>query len=528
MQATFSDVSDVNLVSPVNGSILNSNINKRLYTGKDKENNTFINTISIDNPIKKVYPGDFDPALCVVPKTLNATIHPLVSSFFSLGNDRIITRYKNLNSQVDVNVLRNCLEYNPKFYKWAASDLFNVIDSNGKRQMITIESGSSPAGQCGMPLFNINNNRQNGYKHVIQTAFKEALKDADPSLGELAVVYDKASNEMEITGYATAISEEAKEHVWIVMLQDDARYEQPIKWENQIMYIRDQEGVWHPIRACFKHMAHKPWTRFPLKSKTVVFNNIISCLAGGHNKAMASKSFELFNNELSGSGLAIRFPETICDVNKSEISSCIEKMGGRAVIKAPYGSSGQDIYIITNSEELNEFFDSSHHYDKFIVQSLVENASWSTKLHPGKFYHIGIVPDRHNQTFVNDLRMMVSADDTGFHPVVIVSRRAHKPLPTYIPNNSKWNSWEVFGTNISVKLDSKWTREYDRMITMDQKDFDIIGLGIDDLIDAYVQTVLSVIAIDKMCQKLLINNEFNFELFHTLNPDDVLLGELLN
>ncbi|RIB14422.1 hypothetical protein C2G38_2018570 [Gigaspora rosea] len=467
--------------------------------------------MSIDNPIKKVYPGDFDPALCVIPKTLNATIHPLVSSFFSLGNDRIITRYKNLNPQVDVNVLRNCLEYNPKFYKWAASDLFNVIDSNGKRQMIIIESGSSPAGQYGMPLFNINNKRQNGYKHVIQTAFKEALKDADPSLGELAVVYDKANNEIEITGYATAISEEAKEHVWIVMLQDDDRYEQPIKWENQIMYIRDQEGVWHPIRACFKHMAHKPWTRFPLKSKTVVFNNIISCLAGGHNKSMASKSFELFNNELSGSGLAIRFPETICNVNKSEISSCIEKMGGRAVIKAPYGSCGQDIYIITNSEELNEFFDSSHHYEKFIVQSLVENASWSTKLHPGKFYHIGIVPDRHNQTFVNDLRMMVSADETGFHPVVIYR-----------------NSWEDFGTNLSVKLDSKWIRENDRMITMDHKEFDIIGLGIDDLIDAYVQTVLSVIAIDKMCQKLLINNEFNFELYHTLNPDDVLLGELLN
>ncbi|CAG8848496.1 15599_t:CDS:2, partial [Gigaspora margarita] len=344
-------------------------------------------------------------------------------------NDRIITRYKNLNPQVDVNVLRKCLEYNPKIYKWAASDLFNVIDSNGKRQMIVIESGSSPAGQ----------------------SFKEA---ADPSLGELAVVYDNATNEIEITGYAAAISEETKEHVWIVMLQDDVRYVQPIKWENQIMYIRDQEGVWHPIRACFKHMAHKPWARFPLKSKTVVFNNIISCLAGGHNKAMASKSFELFNNELSGSSLAIHFPETICNVNKSEISSCIEKMGGRAVIKAPYGCCGQDIYIITNSEELKEFFDSSHHYEKFIVQSLVENASWSTKLHPGKFYHIGTVPDRHNQTFINDLRMM------------------------------------VFGTNISVKLDSKWTREYDRRITIDQKEFVIIGLGIDDLIDAYVQTVL--------------------------------------
>ncbi|CAG8854631.1 14051_t:CDS:1, partial [Gigaspora margarita] len=73
----LSDVSDVNSVSPVNGSILNSNINKGLYIGKDQENNTFINTMSIDNPIKKVYPGDFDPALCVVLKTPNATIHPL-------------------------------------------------------------------------------------------------------------------------------------------------------------------------------------------------------------------------------------------------------------------------------------------------------------------------------------------------------------------------------------------------------------------------------------------------------------------
>ncbi|CAG8785467.1 8121_t:CDS:2, partial [Dentiscutata erythropus] len=524
MQTTFSDVK---LESPVNGSILNSDMNKRFYIGKEQENNNFISTMSIDNPIKKVYPGDFNPELCVVPKVRNATVHPSGSSFFGLGNDRIIARYKYLNPQVDVNVLRNCLEYNPKFYKWAASDLFNVIDSNGKRQMIIVESGSSPAGQCGMLSFNINNKRENGYKRVIQTAFKQALKDADPSLGELAVVYDKACNEIEVTGYAAAISEETKEHVWIVLLQDDARYEQPIKWENQIMYIRDQDGAWHSIRACFKHMAYKPWILFPLKSKTMVFNNIISCLAGGHNKVMASKSFELFNNELSGSGLGIRFPETICNVNKSEISSCVEKMGGRAVIKAPYGSCGQDIYIITNSEELNKFYDDKHHYEKFIVQSLVENALWSTKLHPGKFYHVGTVPDRHNQIFVNDLRMMVSADETGFHPVVVFSRRARKPLPTYLPNNSNWNPWEIFGTNVSVKLDSGWIPEYERVITLDQKELNIIGLGIDELIDAYVQTVLSIVAIDKMCQKLLVNNEFNFELYHTLNPDDVLLGELL-
>ncbi|KAF0533043.1 hypothetical protein F8M41_010742 [Gigaspora margarita] len=426
-------------------------------------------------------------------------ISTMNASFFNLGNDRIITRYKNLNPQVDVNVLRNYLEYNPKFFKWAASDFFNVIDSNGNRQMIIVESGSSPAGQSAMPLFNINNKRQNGYTFVIQTAFKQALKNTDPSLGELAIVYDDGAYKIEVAGYAAAISEETKEHVWVVKLQNDAEYEQPIKWENQIMYIKDQDRVWHPIRACFNHI-DKPWCHFSLKSKTVVFNHVILCLAGGYNKIMASKSFELFNNELSGSGLAIRFPETICNVNKSEVSSYIEKMGGRAVIKAPYDSSGKNIYIITNSEELKKFIDANLPYEKFIVQSLVDNRLWSEKLHPGIFYHIGTMPDDHNQIF--------------------------NPLPTYLPNNSNWNSWKFFGTNITDESDSKEALEYERLITIDQKEFDITGFSIDDLIDAYVQTVLSVIAIDKMCQKLLDNNEFNYELYHSLNPDNVLLGEL--
>ncbi|RIB28315.1 hypothetical protein C2G38_1930914, partial [Gigaspora rosea] len=454
--------------------------------------------------------GDFDPELCFPPKILNATIHPLVTSFFNLGNDRIITRYKNLNPQVDINVLRNYLEYNPKFFKWAASDFFNVIDSNSNRQMIIVESGSCPAGQMIMPLLNINNKRRNGYTFLTQTAFKQALKNTDSSLGELAIVSDEGCYTIEIAGYVAAISEETKEHVWVVKLQNDAEYEQPIKCENQIMYIRDQDRVWHSIRACFNYI-DKPWCYYPLKSKTAVFNHVISCLASGHNKIMASKSFESFNNELSGSGLAIHFPETICNINKSEVPSYIEKMGGRAVIKAPYDSLGKDIYIITNSEELKKFLDANLPYERLIVQSLFENRLWSEKLHPGKFYHIGTMPDDHNQIFVHDLRMIVTTNETGFYPVAILSRR---------------NSWNIFGTNITDESVSKEVLEYERAIIIDQKEFDNTGFSIDDLIDAYVQTVLSVIAIDKMCQKLLENYEFNYKLFHSLNPDNVLLGEL--
>ena len=37
---------------------------------------------------------------------------------------------------------------------------------------------------------------------------------------------------------------------------------------------------------------------------------------------------------------------------------------------------------------------------------------------------------------------------------------------------------------------------------MDMKDFNTIGLSMDDMIDAYIQSVLSVIAIDQLCCRL--------------------------
>ncbi|KAJ3007717.1 UNVERIFIED_CONTAM: hypothetical protein HDU68_003384 [Siphonaria sp. JEL0065] len=82
---------------------------------------------------------------------------------------------------------------------------------------------------------------------------------------------------------------------------------------------------------------------------------------------------------------------------------------------------------------------------------------------------------------------------------------------------------------------------------MDRKDFNQLGIGIDDLIDAYIQTVLSVIAIDKMAQRLMKEipegtegaprdalypwynqSIFDFELFEALNPDVALLQEIMH
>jgi hypothetical protein len=86
----------------------------------------------------------------------------------------------------------------------------------------------------------------------------------------------------------------------------------------------------------------------------------------------------------------------------------------------------------------------------------------------------------------------------------------------------------MLGTNLSLKLsDGSWTTDSSRLILMDRKDFNQLGLGIDDLIDAYIQTVLAVIAIDRMSNRLLTGDgTFDYQLFQSLNPDNVLLQEI--
>jgi hypothetical protein len=60
------------------------------------------------------------------------------------------------------------------------------------------------------------------------------------------------------------------------------------------------------------------------------------------------------------------------------------------------------------------------------------------------------------------------------------------------------------------------------------RDFNSLGISIDDLIESYIATVLSVIAIDKLACRLIDDRgRFDMELFRALNPDDVLCGEIL-
>jgi len=64
---------------------------------------------------------------------------------------------------------------------------------------------------------------------------------------------------------------------------------------------------------------------------------------------------------------------------------------------------------------------------------------------------------------------------------------------------------------------------------MDRRDFNKLGIGLDNLIEAYIQTVLSTVAIDKMAESLVSpQGELNRVKFKLVNDDQGLMNEILN
>jgi hypothetical protein len=294
------------------------------------------------------------------------------------------------------------------------------------------------------------------------------------------------------------------------------------------MEVLDRSENWVPIRAAFRYLTQKPWNRLPINTKTRILNPIIACLAGGRNKMVAAKAYDLFNSELEPFGLKINMPETIWDVSKNEVPLWVRKMGGHAVVKVPYSNAGQGVYTIVTEDELDAFMQLEFDYDLFIVQSLIGNFNWSSTTSSGKLYHVGTIPNQKNQTFVADIRMMVSATKNGIKPLCTYARRAMKPLENNLESNM--NSWEMLGTNLSSKApDGSWLSDTNRLILMDRRDFNKLGVGLDDLIEAFIQTVLSTVAIDKMAQTLVNKQgKFKMRLFKSLNNDTSLIDEFIS
>jgi len=483
-----------------------------------------MSTTSLSNTAALIQPDSFEAHEHWYPKALNATIHPMVNFFLNLNQERIITRYCHMHPTVQADKLREILGYKAKYFLWAGADLLNVTSAGGKRQMVVIENNSCPSGQKSMPLQD-DHQEQGSYRLLVERTFKPYLKNLRQKIkGGLAVIYDK--NPMETSGYAEVIADVMQEPVYFVSFHKNE--ENPgVKFVDNILHVRNSEGEWIPIRAAFRYVTQKPWNRIPLHSKTRILNPIIACLAGGRNKMVAAKAYDIFNAELQAFGLKINTPETIWDVSKNEIPIWVKKMGGQAVVKVPYSNAGQGVYTIVTQQELDNFMELDFEYDQFIVQSLIGNYKWSSTTAAGKLYHVGTIPNAKGNTYVADIRMMVSSTEKGIRPLCTYARRSEMPLVDEIKDST--DSWKMLGTNLSFKNpDGSWGSDTNRLVLMDRRDFNKLGVGLDDMIEAYIQTVLSMVAIDKMAITLMTKQgKFRTRLFKSLNDDSSLINEIM-
>ncbi len=472
-------------------------------------------------PVQLIRPGQFASDAHYYARVPNTRLHPLVRSFLSLGNQRMVQRYCHLHPEADPAAVAQVLSTVPRSFRWAGADLLHVTDERGVRGNIVIETNSCPSGQKSMPLRKEDDDL-GGYRLLLERSFLPMVRAARKlPEGRLAVLWDK--NEMETSGYAAALADLTGEPVLRVHLPRDG-WEAHARFDAGVLSIL-HEGQWEPIRAAFRYVTQQPWTRIPPITRTLIYNPVLACLAGGRNKLLASKAYDLFNADMAPTGLGIRVPETIWDVALPEVPLWVERMGGVAVVKDPYSNAGQGVFTITSARELQAFMDTKHRYDRFIVQALVGNLGWTSRTQGARLYHVGTVPDRHNRIYVADTRFMVGVGPEGFFPIAIYARRAAEPLADALTDST--DSWSMLGTNLSVKTEDGWTTASNRLMLMDERDFNRLGLGLDDLTEAYLQTCMAVIAIDRMAERLRsARNTFRRRLFRSLVPDPALVEEI--
>lgn len=469
-----------------------------------------------------VTPGSYQPEAHFYPRVPNAVAHPLVRMFLTLGNDRIAARYCHLHPEVDAGAVRQLLATPTAQFRWAGADLFHVTDEVGVRQNVVIETNSSPSGQKSMPLINEDDDT-GGYGRLLSRTLLPMLRRRGIPRGRLAVLYDK--NHMEASGYAAVLADLTGEEVLLAYVPPDETGR--IRVDGGVLMV-EHAGEWHAIRAAVRYVTQRPWNRIPAITRTVLMNPVLACLAGGRNKLAAAKAYDFFNADMAEHGLRIRSPETIWDVPIEEVPLWVERMGGVAVVKNPYSNAGQGVWTITNADELAAFHALEHPYDRFVVQGLVGNLGWTSQTRGKRLYHVGTVPDRRGAIYVADLRVMVGSSPEGAYPVAMYARRARAPLAQSL--ESAPDSWSMLGTNLSVKqADGSFLTEPERLMLMDSRDFNRLGLGLDDLTEGYLQTVMAMHAIDRLAVRLTSSKgRFRRRLFSSMVPDAKLLAEVMS
>lgn len=480
-------------------------------------------------------PQSFEKENHFYPRVLNAQLHWSVRSFMKMNLEQILVRFCHLHPEVDEVRLRRVLSTPPKHLRWAGCDLISCTDACGRKSMIVIETNSCPSGMKSTPLFE-ESDEMGGYRRLLEYTLLPMLPEAERRVpgGGLAVLYDK--NAMETWGYACALAQLTNEPVHLVplMMEEASSGDWGRARFNQgVLEVRDDHGAWVRIRAALRYVTQRPWDRIPVDTHTLLLNPIVGCLAGGRNKGVAAKAYAWFNEELTREGVGIRIqtPYTETDVPPHRLRERVTALGGYAVVKVPYSNAGQGVFTITNQDELRALEDriagQGMRYERFVVQSLISGKGWSSTTNEGTLYHVGTMPTpKRREIYVADLRLMLAGGGRGFKVVGVYGRKARKPLTNKLEPGA--DSWSMLGTNLSVKVDEGlFSSESERLILADCRDFDQMGLGIDDLVEAYVQTCLSITAVDRMCEELTPGGRFSIRRFEEVNDDPGLLAELM-
>lgn len=455
------------------------------------------------------------------PKAYQSTIHPLVKFFLKLSHERIASRYCHLHPQVQKKDLLRILRYKCRHFFLAWTDLMYVTNDQAKRSMVVIENNSCPSWQKSMPPVS-EDLEYYGYElyseHVLAQQFTEKTNKED---WILAVIYDK--NEMETAWYAQTLSSIMKEPVYHIPMYEDSN---SVRQKEGWLEWKLPSWKWKRIRWCMRYVTQKPRTKLPIVSNTLLLNPITTCLAWWRNKLVATKAYEEYNNIIKHMWLHITYPETIYDLKIDKVVEWVERRWWIAVIKNPYSNAWQWVYTITSQQELDAFLSEDHEYDKFIVQSLIGNYKRSSRSSKWTFYHVWTLPNKKWDSYVSDIRMRIMNTKDWFVPISLNARKAKSPISeTLQPEDS---SWDMLWTNLSfIEEDgSRWT-DMQRLILTDTKDFNQLGIGIDDLIEGYIQSILSTIAIDRMAHSLLTKEwKFRLRRFQMLDNDELLIQEI--
>ncbi|WP_035805930.1 ATP-grasp domain-containing protein [Lunatimonas lonarensis] len=453
--------------------------------------------LSISPNVHLVEPGDFEPTDHWYPRVLNSNIHPLVSYFLNLSNEQIAERYCRLNPGANFSAVERLLAYQPTYFRWSGTDLMHVTNHEGNRKLTVIETNSCPSGQKSMPLLDMNAEK-GGYKRLIESTFKPMVDGHDES-GVLAVIYDK--NPMENVGYAATIADVFGENVYLAkFVTGDG--DPPVRFDGGKMSVRSEKEDWIEVRAAFRYVTQMPWDRLPLASKTLLLNPLEACLAGGRNKTMASRAYEEFNAANSDNGIGIFTPQTFREVEINQLNGYLSQLGGSMVIKVPDSNAGQGVYTIVNQQELDKAMEilAKNPDDRYIVQQLIASNHIEGTDPSKNWYHVGTIPDSKGRSYVFDIRMMMHATDEGMRPLAAYSRKANLPLNRPIPEGM--DSWDVYGTNLSIKGEDGWTYADERLMLFDIRNFGLLGLGMDELIQGFLQSVMAVYAIDQQAIRM--------------------------